>query len=112
MAVAADAAMAVAAATAVAAEVVAGMEAALAGMEAADAEASALGAAAAGAAGAAEAAADPAGYGHHSAWSTAAGVSLHLRQRYLMSRWSHPHRQRRLRGRGDLVTANLPQPRV
>jgi hypothetical protein len=96
--------MAVAAAMAVAVEVVAGMEAALAGMEAADAEASALEAAevaevaeVAEAAEAAAAAADPAGYGHHSAWSTAAGVSLPLQLRYPLSRRSSRHRRRRFR---------------
>jgi hypothetical protein len=63
---------------------------------AADAEASSSGVAAAAAAGAV--AAVHAGYGHHSAGSTAvAGVSPRLGQRYLMSRRSHPHRKQKLR---------------
>jgi hypothetical protein len=103
MAEAADAAMAEAAAV-MSAALGMSMEAALGvSMEAADAEASALEAAAAEAAEGAEGAADPAG--HHSAWSTVAGVSLHLRQRYLMSSLCHPYRQRRVREKVTGISA-------
>ena len=102
--VAADAMAAeVDAAVAAVVDAVVGMEAALAGMEAAeasaleaaDAEASALEAAEVVAAEAVEAAGELAWYGHLCG-PGAAGVSLHLRPRYLPSRRSNPPKQQML----------------
>ena len=59
-------------------------------------------------------AAELAGYGHpRGVGSTPAGVSPHLRLRYLLSRRSQPHRRRRLRQKATgISTAELNKSRA